>query len=132
MNGKKCQSSVNEKKTEQGATVVTYQGVTTYNDNSQKSVARCRPYIKEQISSEGTTKILGSPIDTESYIMPIYAAQTTSTRGTNVLTDDMTWNFQDIPELGPQNEPWISIINMDTRQRTLTERYVDYIQTTEG
>ena len=59
-------------------------------------------HTKEQIISEGITT-QGFPIDTESDKTPIHTTQTTSTTGTYVLVDDLTWDYKDNAELNLPN-----------------------------
>ena len=56
---------------ENGATAAPSQGVTSDSDNSQKSVARCRPHRKEYTSYEDITRTSGSLIDREPKMTPV-------------------------------------------------------------
>ena len=69
------------------------QGILSASDSSQKSVSRCMPHTKEQIISEGLQRTSGSLVGITSDMLPIYTAQTTSRRGTTVLTDVLTWDY---------------------------------------
>ena len=92
-------SEVERNQIETGATAAPPQNVSD-SDNGHETVAKYNSYTKDQIRTEGEMRSSVATVDIDSDIMPIYNSM--STWDKIVLTDDLTWDCHELPNMDPQ------------------------------
>ena len=113
-------SEVERNQTEAKATATSLQD-TSDRDSGHSTLATWKSMLKRKL----VRRTSNATVYVESVLMPRYVAQTMSTKGTTVLTDDLTQDYHNAPEMDPQ-------IRSQRQYRTFCEIYVGNVWETEG